>query len=248
MENQQQNQEQTNQKANVDDQKKAKGNRAFRIGVIVNGCNYEDIKYYNEQFRKINKLYRDKITLVFFGYRPEDDVLNALEGVDFEYVKPVSIVHYYKQLNSLTIDLLFIPLIKNVFNTTSEDYKKYLEAGALRIPVIVSDVYPYNKLIKDTINGFVFPEREQFINYLKNLLATQLGLVRLCANHANKDVVENYNYSQKNMQIIANLFEMEESEDDEDDDNNDDEQNEEQNNEQGDEQNDGINPEFKEEK
>ncbi len=235
----------------MDDQKKAKGNRAFRIGVIVNGCNYEDIKYYNEQFRKINKLYKDKITLVFFGYRPEDDVLNALEGVNFEYVKPVSIVHYFKQLNSLTIDLLFIPLMKTVFNTTSENYNKYLEAGALRIPIIVPDVYPYNKLIKDTINGFVFPDREQFITYIKNLLATQLGLVRLCANHANKDVVENYNYSQKNMEIIANLFEMDEAEDDEDEDeeneNDNNENNETENNEGQENDNDeGIEPEFKE--
>lgn len=216
----------------MEDPKKA--NRAFRIGIIVNSCNYEDIKYYNEQFRKINKMYKDKITLVFFGYRPEDDVINALDGVNFEYVKPVSIVHYFKQLNSLTIDLLFIPLIKNIFNITSENYNKYLEASVLRIPVITPDIYPYNKIIKDKINGFLFTDREQFVPYLKDLLATQLGLIRLCANHANKDVVEKFNYSQGNMQIISNLFEMDEQ--DEDD-------------EMEDESTDGneTNPEFNEE-
>lgn len=232
----------------MEDQKKK--SRAFRIGVIVNGCNYEDIKYYNEQFRKINKLYRHKVTLVFFGYRPEDDILNALEGVDFEYVKPVSIVHYFKQLNSLTIDLLFIPLVKTVFNTTSENYNKYLEAGVLKIPVIVPDIYPYNKLIRDTINGFMFPDREQFIPYLKNLLATQLGLIRLCANHANKDVMENYNYSQKNMEIISNLFDMGEEEDEvgEDGESEFEEHRTENNGENGEnnENDDGIEPEFKE--
>lgn len=230
----------------MEDQKKTKTSRAFRIGVIVNGCNYEDIKYYNEQFRKINKMYKDKITLVFFGYRPEDDVLNALEGVNFEYVKPVSIVHYFKQLHSLTIDLLFIPLMKTVFNTTSEDYKKYLEAGALRIPIIVPDIYPYNKIIKDTINGFVFPDREQFIPYLKNLLANNLGLIRLCANHANKDVSENFNYSQKNMIIISNLFDMGEEDDEDDDDEFENEADENQEGIEGNDDNDNE-PEFNEE-
>lgn len=206
----------------MEDQKKVSDStakkRAFRIGVIVNGCNYEDIKYYNEQLRKINKMYKDRIEFVFFGYKPEDDTIGALDGVNFEYIKPVSIVHYFKQLNSLTIDLLFIPLIKGVYNTTSENYNKYLEASALKIPVITPDIYPYNKIIKDKINGFVFGEREQFVPYLKNLLATELGLIRLCANHANKDVVENFNYSPKNMQIISNLFEVDDNGDENGDD------------------------------
>lgn len=248
--NQQQQQNQTtenpNQKVSGADQEKKKS-RAFRIGVIVNGCNYEDIKYYNEQFCKINKLYRDKITLVFFGYRPEDDILHALDGVNFEYVKPVSIVHYFKQLNSLTIDLLFIPLIKNTYNITSENYNKYLEASVLKIPIIVPDIYPYNKLIRDTINGFMFPDREQFIPYLKNLLANQLGLIRLCANHANKDVIENYNYSEKNMQIISNIFEMDEDEDDNDDTEFEEERTEGNGENNENDENDGIEPEFKEE-
>jgi glycosyltransferase involved in cell wall biosynthesis len=216
--NQQENQVQNPQQKSESEPKKeateAKNN-SFRIGVIVNGCNYRDIKHYNEQFRKINKMYKDRITFVFFGYRPEDDFIDSLEGVNFEYVKPVSIVHYFKQLHSLNIHLLLIPLIKDTFNTTSENYNKYLEASALRIPVIAPDVYPYNKIIKDKINGFIFGDREHFIPYLKDLLGTQLGLVRLCANHANKDVLENFNYSEKNMQIISNIFDMDDDSDEE---------------------------------
>jgi len=228
--------------ANVADQPKKENNgvdakRAFRIGVIVNGCNYEDVKYYNEQFKKINRMYKDKIDLVFFGYKPEEDILDALDGVNFEYVKPVSIVHYFKQLNSLNIDLLLIPMIKSLFNTTSENYNKYLEASVLRIPIIAPDVYPYNKIIKDKINGFIFGEREQFVPYLKNLLLTELGLIRLCANHANKDVVEKFNYSQNNMQIISNLFEKddvdEDYENEEEEDNGDDGESENENNNDG---------------
>src|SRR4051812_40417306 len=96
-------------------------NRPFRICIIVNASNLEDIEYYNEQFRTINKLYPTKVNLIFFGYRPEDDTNNALKGVTFEYVKPVSIIHYFKQLKALDFDLLFIPLIQNVYNATSEN-------------------------------------------------------------------------------------------------------------------------------
>ena len=79
---------------------------SFRIGIIVNQTNLEDILYYNKELQDINKLYGDKVSIVLLGYKPEEDKLNALDNVEFEYYKPVSIIHYFKYLKDAKIDLL----------------------------------------------------------------------------------------------------------------------------------------------
>lgn len=206
-----------NQQNESVEQKNEVKKRALRIGVIVNGFNLEDIKFYNEQFKRINKLYKDKVKLVFFGYDPEQDNLNALDGVNYEFVKPVSIIHYFKQLKALNIDLLFIPLIQNVFNITSENYNKYMELGIYSIPVIAPDIYPYNTVIRDKQNGFIFGKREDFISYLVELLSKNIGLIRLCGNHANEEVLKVFNYSEANMDIISKIIGFHEDDDDDDD-------------------------------
>jgi hypothetical protein len=206
------------------EQKSENKKRAFRIGVIVNGFNLEDIKFYNEQFKRINKLYKEKVKLVFFGYDPEQDNIDALDGVSYEFIKPVSIIHYFKQLKSLNIDLLFIPLIQNTYNITTENYNKYLELGLYSTPVIAPDIYPYNTIIRDKQNGFIFGSRESFVAYLVDLLSKNIGLIRLCGNHANEEILRVFNYSEQNMNIISNIIGFHD-EDDEDDESSGDESN-----------------------
>ncbi len=146
--------------------------------------------------------------MVFFGYRPEDDKENALDGVNFEYVKPVSFIHYFKQLKALNLNLLFIPLIPNAFNNTSENYNKFLEVGLYGIATLAPDVYPYNSLIKDKQNGFMFGKRENFITYLIDLFDKKnFGLIKVCGEHAHT-LTQEFNYSKKNMKTFSDFFEF----------------------------------------
>jgi len=151
-------------------------------------------------------MYKEKIRIVVLGYKSENDKLNMLKGVIFEYVKPVSIVHYFKQLSSLQIDLLFIPLVNNKYNATSENYNKYLEAGVFRIPLLAPDIYPYNKIIKSEVNGFIFGQRENFIPYLRDLLVNKLSKIRECGAKAQEDVFKNFNYSVQNIEVLSSAF------------------------------------------
>ena len=91
-------------------------------------------------------------------------------GFNFEFVKKVSIIHYFKQLRALNIDVLFIPLIKNIYNITSENYNKYLEAALLNIPVLTININPYNKLIQNKLNGFLFNETNDFFRSVEILI------------------------------------------------------------------------------
>ncbi len=181
--------------------KQEEKSKPFCIGVKVTETNAEDIAYYNEQFREINRLYKDQVKLLFLGYRPENDKDNMLDGVIYEYVKPVSIIHYFKQLKACEVDILFIPLINSTYNITSEDYYKYTEAGIMEIPVLTVEIYPYNKIIasdkQSDFNGFLYESRDTFIPYLKELLADKVkdGIVKLCGKRAHESVMKSFNYS-----------------------------------------------------
>ncbi len=188
-----------------------KENTPFRIGIIVNASNLEDISYYNRELQTINKMYGKAVDLVLLGYKPEDDKSNALDGVEFEYYKPVSIIHYFKYLKDANINLLFIPLIQNVYNATSESYKKYLEAGIHSIPVIVPNINPYNRVIRDKDNGFFYgtPEdcgKEHFIPYLKEILSTGRDFIKLCGANAYTDVTTKFDFTKENIDVISKLF------------------------------------------
>lgn len=140
------------------------------------------------------------------GYDPADDKDNILDGVSYEYVKPVSIVHYFKQLKTNEIDLLFIPLINNTYNATSENYNKYLEAALFNIPVLTVNIFPYNRCISDQINGFLYDKKEDFFDYLRFLLGKQFDLIRHCGNSAFNEVTNKFNFSPENIALINKVI------------------------------------------
>ena len=178
----------------------------LRIGIICNETNREDLVYYKKEFISINKLFGNRLELVFFGYNGADgDDDNWLEGVNFEYVKPVSIIHYFKQLKALNVDLIFIPLIRNDYNITSENYNKYLEAGCFGIPILTIRIYPYHRIITDKFNGFLYDEKEGLLPYLEHL-NTQRALIQQVGQNAQDDVKRQFDYTRENIQVLSDLF------------------------------------------
>lgn len=179
--------------------------KKYRIGIICSMNNYHDIKFYNDVFQKINDRYGDNVSLIFVGYDYEEDKLKILDGVNFEYVKQVSIIHYFKQFQSLNLDLVFIPLEKNVHNVSSENLNKYLECGLFKIPVIVEDMFPYSQVILHQRNGFLYKGKESFFQELDAIL-TNTDLIKSVSEQAKKDVLGSYIYDQKNIEIISAIY------------------------------------------
>ena len=177
----------------------------LRVGVICSETNREDLLHYKDELIKINKKLGWRVELILFGYDGSDGKKNWLKGVNFEYVKPVSIIHYPQQLRSLNLDLVFIPLINNIHNVTSETYGKYLETGLFGIPIITTRIYPYNGIIADKINGFLYKDKSELITYL-DFLHTQRDLIKTVGNNAYNNVMSEYNYSPENIEEVSKLF------------------------------------------
>jgi hypothetical protein len=179
--------------------------KKYRIGIICSNGNYGDIKYYNDEFQKINDKYGDDVSLIFIGYDYEEDNQKILDGVNFEYTKQVSIIHYFKQLQSLNLDLVFVPLRKNNFNISSEGLNKYLECSLFKIPIIVEDMFPYNQLIVNQRNGFLYKEKTNFIPELDAILKNT-DLIKNVSQDCRKDVIKNYTYNDRTMEVMNSIY------------------------------------------
>ena len=77
----------------------------------------------------------------------------------------------------LGIDLLFIPLQPTTFNIHSEDIKKFIESAREKVPIMTVNQYPYNAIINNGVNGFLYESKEMFIEYLKNILENHMDRV-----------------------------------------------------------------------
>ena len=179
--------------------------RGYRIGIICSPNNYGDIKAYNKEFQAINELYGDTVNLIFIGYDYKEDKEKILDGVNFEYTEQVSIIHFYKQLQSLNLDLVFIPMERNMYNVTSENINKYLEAGLFGIPIIVEDLFPYNFIIVNERNGFIYKGKQNFFTDLDRILRNP-DLIRAVSMETHNDVIRSYTYTDANIDVVASIY------------------------------------------
>lgn len=179
--------------------------KKYRIGIICSSNNHSDIQHYNEEFKKINEAYGDNVTLIFIGYDYKDDNKKILDGVNFEYTEQVSIIHFFKQLQSLELDLVFVPLERNLYNVTSENINKYLESSLFEIPIIVEDIFPYNFIIVHERNGFIYKGKDTFLNELDKIL-TNPDLLKVVGMECKKDVNRSYTYTNNNIGVVASIY------------------------------------------
>jgi glycosyltransferase involved in cell wall biosynthesis len=200
-----------NRKLPIEEQSKV------RVGIIATNYTWEDVNSYKEQLQKIQNELGDKVKFYVFGFDGIDHQTKKScfpENFKFEYVKPATIVHYFKQLKNIQLDVLFIPLRKNNFNETSENYNKFLEAGLLGVPTIVYDIFPYNKIVKNGDNGVLLSKKDDLIERLKFFSENKNELSRMGKN-ANKYVLDNFSINEQIVSIIDDIYTLDyETEDD----------------------------------
>jgi hypothetical protein len=180
----------------------------LRVGIVATNYTWEDLASYKEQFNKIQNELGDKVKFFVFGFDGIDYQTGKScfpEGFKFEHIKPSTIVHYYKQLRNLQLDLLFIPLRKNTFNETSENYNKFLEAGLFNVPTMVYDIFPYNQVIKNGDNGVLLSKKDDLIERLKFFSENKPELKRM-GNSVNSFVIKNFNLTEQNVAIIDDIY------------------------------------------
>jgi len=186
----------------------------LRIGIVATNYQWEDINSYKELFKEVKEKLGDKVKFILIGFNGIDHYTQKScfpEGLDVEYVKPATIVHYFKQLRNLQLNMLFIPLRVNEFNQTSENYNKLLEASLFNIPVMVYNIYPYSDLIKNGDTGIILSTKKEFVERIEFFESNRAELDRIGKN-AHKYVMENFVYTDEIVSIIDEIYTLDENE------------------------------------
>jgi len=182
--------------------------KTMRIGIVATNYTWDDLASYKDTFHKIQTEFGDKVKFFLIGFDGIDHFTKKNcfpDGFNFEQIKPCTIIHYYKQLRNLQLDILFVPLKKTTFNETSENYNKYLEAGLFQIPLMVIDAFPYNAIMRDGDNGIVINKKDDMIDKIRFFLENKSELKRM-GNNAYKSIIENFSINEQNVEIIDNIY------------------------------------------
>lgn len=182
--------------------------KTLRIGIVATNYTWDDLLSYKESFNKVQIEFGEKVKFFLIGFDGIDHFSKKScfpEGFKIEHIKPCTIVHYYKQLRNLQLDILFVPLKKTTFNETSENYNKYLEAGLFKVPLMVIDAFPYNIILRDGDNGIVLNKKDDIIDKIRFFLENKPELTRI-GNNAYNSVIENFAFNEKNVEIIDNIY------------------------------------------
>ena len=187
-------------------------NGKLRIGIIATENNWEDINSFRKEFEEIHNRHKDKLQFVFIGFNCTDQATmkNPISQFNFEIIlnknsRPISIINYFKSLYDANLDAVFIPLRKTVFNETSDGYGRILEAASFKLPVIVPDVYPYNKIIKNKTNGFLFTKKEELLLLIDAFVA-QPAALKQAGEKAHAYIDGKFGIKSGAGQILCSLF------------------------------------------
>ncbi len=94
------------------------------------------------------------------------DILPALYHVPARFTGwQVDLFDLYRAMD---FDVALAPLADTVFNSSKSGIKA-IEAMALSIPVIASDMEPYRGIIKQGVNGFLVRRQHEWMKYLREL-------------------------------------------------------------------------------
>lgn len=193
---------------NVDIEPEPRTDNSLRVGIIATNYTWEDINSYKSLIKEAKDKLGDKITFVMLGFDGVDYQTGKScfpESVNFEHVKPCTIVHYFKQFQDMHLDILFIPLRHNEFNMTSENYNKFLEAGLFGVPVMVYDIYPYSEIIKNGNNGIILKKKKEFVERLEHFEKNRDEIERM-GKEAKKNVTKDFAFTKENISIIDKIF------------------------------------------
>lgn len=176
----------------------------FRIGIVCSEHSHSDIEAYKKEMQQLSKT--KNVQWVLFGYEGvKDGKACYSKETDIEYVKPCSIVHYFKQLQNLNLNAMFIPLKQTIYNERSESHNRLMEAWLMKIPVIAPSMFPYNEIVSNQETGFTFEKKNQiaeFVDFIKD----KPDEVKKLTDNASKVLQDTFALNEANVLYLNEIF------------------------------------------
>jgi hypothetical protein len=120
---------------------------------------------------------------------------NALRMINYVRVPYKDLLDYYKVIWNMNPDLAIIPVKKQAFHRT---YYKILELGALGIPMISMNEYPYNHLLKKDTHILLSGQKKTFVQNVRYAIDTPEAREKL-STFSKNFIREKYSFLDKDM-------------------------------------------------
>lgn len=167
------------------------GQQKLKVGWAGGWTHQYDVKLLAPTIQWLAR--QPQVEIHFFGYdamQPTNTTSGTYTHADITYIfhkwTPKIPDHY---LTIAQLDIAFIPVIDNVFNTSKSNLK-WLEHSALFTPTVSSDTPAY-KNIQHAETGFKAKNEADFLKYTK-LLVTRPDIRESIANAAHEAFQKNY--------------------------------------------------------
>lgn len=181
-------------------------NTKVRIGIPLSpSCWYNILPVLNI-FYRYHIQNPQGIQWVIFGW---DGKLPAGEDISApfspQHVRPVHFLDYYHAIEQLNLDLAVLPLKNLRYNTHGKSFVQYLELSMMGIPVIASDLSPYNQIINHKENGLLAGSPQEWLEAL-DLLVNDNQYRHLLGRNAQRNTYRYYTYNSDNRWLLQDTF------------------------------------------
>jgi len=169
----------------------------IKIIILGDDTHKQDIIHYEKFLNDIS----EKIELYILGLHIAENE-QFINNIKYNYIKPASIISLFKQIKEINADLVFIPLIFNEYNMTSSDYILYMVAPLFDMPIFAPDFYPFNEVIKDGENGFLYAEN----NIKESFDKITLTQIKEVAYLVKKSIMKGFSLTKENVEYFLSKF------------------------------------------
>ncbi len=190
-----------------------KKDKWIRIGYVGASAHQQDLNLLDDVLTKLLRKHTN-VRLIVMGIDPEKafkkiphvdyDCPHCKRKGQFEKIKGAEITMYFNKLSDQGFDIGIAPVVDNAFNNCKSDLK-LREYGALGIPVVASDVYPYRQSLKHGKNGYIAKTAEDWYKFLEKLIVNKEQ--RLKMGKVNKKWVDDECWIQDHVAVYVNTYE-----------------------------------------
>lgn len=166
-----------------------------RIVLLADQDDYDDISSFRVAISELCVAIPD-MDLFVLGNCVSFEGKNPLKFVNCNFITYKSMMEYYKILHNINPDVAIIPLKRLKYQRS---YYKLLELGALGIPMVAINDYPYNHLLKEKTHILLATKKNTFLKAIKNVI-TKPELSNELIRNAQSFVLTKYNFTNPEMQ------------------------------------------------
>lgn len=194
---------------------KARSQSTDKVRIVWGGsATHEgDLKLIVPVIKRLIQRFEKKIEIIWVNYVPNDFICAARDADGrmvqafppqfreyMRFVPGCHVANWSKLLDGLNPNIALAPLIDNEFNRSKSEIK-VLEAWALGVPIVASDVAPYRRAINSGENGILCPDNvDIWFNEVRRLVEdagrrTELaenGLEKLRLNYTTRKISRDY--------------------------------------------------------